>query len=78
MQWILDIQKNKCDKKIHDILPACCILDNSICDWKQVEMFCETLKNGNQWGSKLSENTNTFISINYHKEKFEKCLIYGI
>jgi len=58
-------------KKFHDPLAACSAIDENIIDWKEVEIFYT----GGKWGSKLSFGTNTWISINYNKELFEKTLL---
>lgn len=57
-------------KKLHDLLPVICIRNISVCEWAQVELF--TNQNGKilEWGSIPSENSNTFICINYDREKF--------
>jgi len=53
-------------KKMHDVLPAVCMSDLSVCEWKEVDMFYET----KGWGCNLKDGTNVFISINYDEVKF--------
>lgn len=65
------LNKNKMGKAFHDPLAACVAIDSSICDFKEVEVYREK----GEWGSRLTENTNTFITINCHREKFEQVLI---
>jgi pyrimidine-specific ribonucleoside hydrolase len=65
------LYKHPNGKKFHDPLAACAAIDESIIEWREVEIFREKGK----WGSKLFPDSNTWISINYDKEKFEKVLL---
>lgn len=58
-------------KKLHDILAGACAIDQSI--FKYVEGNLYPFKNG--YGTKLENNTNTFVSIDYDKDKFFSCLL---
>jgi len=62
------ISKGNCSKKIHDVLPVVAIRDLEVCKWIQVELFHKN--SGKEWGSRFSDDSNVFISINYDKEKF--------
>lgn len=53
-------------KMLHDPLAACCAIDPSIGAWREVNLF----KEGNAWGATLADNTNTFIIIDYDRQKF--------
>lgn len=59
------------NKKLHDPLAACCAIDRSIGTWKEVQLY----KKENEWGSRLSNGTNTNIIIDYDKEKFVNTLL---
>ena len=71
----MDIYLNdhKNGKAFHDPLAACTSFCKQICTFTQVDMY---RKNG-EWGAKLSENSNTFISINGNKEMFEHVFSLG-
>lgn len=60
------LQKKKGGKKFHDPLAACCAIDLSIGEWAEVELFFE--RGG--WGSRLQENTNTWIITDYNHQRF--------
>lgn len=53
-------------KMLHDPLAACCAINPDIGIWREVEIF----KDGNAYGAKLAENTNTRIIIDYDHQKF--------
>ena len=67
--------KNKpSGKMFHDPLAACTMINNDICEFKEVEIY-HIMDNGFQkFGSRLKENTNTFISINVDMNKFLQTL----
>lgn len=60
-------------KKFHDPLAASILFDESICEFREVEMF----RRKGKWGANLSSNTNTFISISADMDKFLKVLCGG-
>lgn len=60
------LQKKKGGKKFHDPLAACCAIDLDIGKWAEVELFFE--RGG--WGSRLKENTNTWIITDYNHQRF--------
>jgi pyrimidine-specific ribonucleoside hydrolase len=57
-------------KKFHDPLALAVLIDASVCEFKEVEMFRQ--KDG--WGAQEKEGTNTFISINADKQKMVEVL----
>jgi len=71
MERAYKMSSGKYSKKIHDILPAVCISNLDVCEWKEVSLYCaKSSKGWPEWGSNLEENTNTFISVNYNNEQF--------
>lgn len=64
------LKKTPTGKAFHDPLAACVAIDESICSFKEVELY----RAKGEWGSKLKDGSNTFISIFGDKEKFEKTL----
>lgn len=64
--------KNKPNgKAFHDPLAACAAIDDSICEFKNVELYRER----GEWGSRYSKDLNTLISINVNMEKFKKTIV---
>lgn len=59
------LKKNTC-KAFHDPLAACVMINENICEFKEVEVFREK----GEWGSSLKKGTNTFISIKVDMGKF--------
>lgn len=53
-------------KMLHDPLAAACLIDRSVCDFTQVELYREK----GEWGSRPNSGTNLFISTKVDKEKF--------
>jgi len=64
------LQRKPDGKLFHDPLAACVMIEPSICEFREVELYREK---GN-WGSKLKSGTNTFISISVNLEKFTTVL----
>jgi len=64
------LKKHPSGKKFHDPLAACAAIDESVIEWREVEIFREKGK----WGSKLSPGSGIWISIDYNKDAFEKVL----
>jgi pyrimidine-specific ribonucleoside hydrolase len=62
------LQQNPAGKMLHDPLAACCAIDESIGEWAEVELYRE----GNEWGSRLSPGSKTWIIVDYDREKFLK------
>jgi inosine-uridine nucleoside N-ribohydrolase len=64
--------KNKpSGKAFHDPLAACVAISSDCCEFKEVEIYREK----GEWGSRLKEGTNTFISIHCNRDRFEQVLI---
>ncbi len=64
------LRKNKDGKKFHDPLAACALIDKSVCEFKEVELYREK----GEWGSRLKSGTNTFISVSVDRNRFETVL----
>lgn len=60
------LRKKKEGKKLHDPLAACCAIDKSIGNWKEVELFLEK----GEWGARLKKDTNTHIITSYDHKRF--------
>jgi pyrimidine-specific ribonucleoside hydrolase len=58
-------------KKLHDPLALAVAIDESVCEMAEVEIYCQKGK----WGSRLSTESNMFISIAYDAEKFVIALL---
>lgn len=65
--------KKKDHKALHDPLAAMCAIDRSIGLWSEVEVYRDH-KNG-EWGSRLMDGTNTWIIVDYYKDKFFELLV---
>jgi len=64
--------KNKPDgKAFHDPLAACTAINSNCCEFKEVEIYRER----GEWGAKLKDGTNTFISIKCNRDIFENTLV---
>jgi pyrimidine-specific ribonucleoside hydrolase len=61
------LDKKKTGKALHDPLAACAAIDPTIIETKEVELY-HTSKT--DWGSKLKEGSNTFISIRCDVQAF--------
>ena len=55
-------------KLLHDPLAACVALDQSVCEFREVEVYRER----GEWGSRLSSGTGRFISVRHDAQKFFK------
>src|SRR5512135_1698267 len=64
------LQKNPAGKAFHDPLAACTAIDPTICEFARVRLY----RDKGEWGSRLSDDSNTFISINCDRERFERIL----
>lgn len=64
------LQKHPDGKAFHDPLAACVAIDQSVCDFREVEVYREK----GEWGSRLSSGMNTFISVKHNQTKFEEIL----
>ena len=55
-------------KALHDPLAACCAIDLSIGEWKEVQLYVD--EKTKEWGSILSDHPNVRIIVDYDHEKF--------
>jgi inosine-uridine nucleoside N-ribohydrolase len=60
------LMKHRAGKKFHDTLAACCAINESIGIWEEVELYRER----DEWGSRLSTGSNTWIITDYDRVKF--------
>ena len=67
----LYLKKRPDGKAFHDPLAACCAIDSSICEFKEVELYREK----GQWGSKISNTPNALISVSVDKQKFMETMV---
>ncbi|CAF1501212.1 unnamed protein product [Rotaria magnacalcarata] len=58
----------KHEKAFHDPLTACCAIDLSIGQWKDVQLYMD--EKTKEWGSVINENPNVKIIVDYDHEKF--------
>ncbi len=65
------MEKPSGPKKIHDLLAACCAIDPNIGEWKEVNLFWQK----GEWGAELSPGSNTWIIIDFNKQRFEETLM---
>eukprot|EP01083_Nonionella_stella_P186030 680082_1 len=63
------LKKRRQGKKFHDVLAAVAAINPKVVDFKQVQP-CFQKGKGHEWGSKLSCDSNIFISIKYNQEAF--------
>jgi len=64
METYFNINPN--GKMLHDPLAACCAINPDIAEWCEVSLFRE----GNAWGARLDDNTDTQIIVDYNHPKF--------
>jgi pyrimidine-specific ribonucleoside hydrolase len=55
-------------KAFHDPLAACCAIDLSIGEWKDVKLYMD--EKTKEWGSIISDNPNVKIIVDYNHDKF--------
>jgi inosine-uridine nucleoside N-ribohydrolase len=65
------LRKKPEGKLFHDPLAAAAVVDPSVCTFKQVKMY----RQKGEWGAQEAEDTNTFISISYDRDKFRDILV---
>jgi pyrimidine-specific ribonucleoside hydrolase len=61
-------RQGKHQKAFHDPLAACCAIDLSIGQWKDVKLYMD--EKTKEWGSRISDNPNVKIIVDYDHEKF--------
>lgn len=57
-------------KAMHDMVAAACALDESVCQFKEVEIYREK----GEWGAREKAGTNTRISVGFDERKFIEVL----
>ena len=62
------LRKRPTGKMFHDPLAACCALDPSIASWREVELY----RARGEWGSRLTDGTNTWITVAADQEAFAR------
>jgi pyrimidine-specific ribonucleoside hydrolase len=62
--------KGGSEKKMHDPLAACVAMYRPVCDFRKVEVYYEK----GMWGSRLTDQGNTQISISVRKEVFREMM----
>jgi len=67
----LYLKKHKDGKLFHDPLAAAVMINNSICEFVEVELYRER----GEWGSRPQNKTNTFITVSLDKEKFIETML---
>lgn len=55
-------------KAFHDPLAACCAIDLSIGQWKDVKLYMD--EKTKEWGSMITDNPNVKIIVDYDNQKF--------
>lgn len=55
-------------KIFHDPLAACCAIDPTVGEWRDVELYRD--ERTNEWGSRIVAQPNTKIIIDYNRNKF--------
>jgi pyrimidine-specific ribonucleoside hydrolase len=69
MYHVMSVYLNrKGSKAFHDPLAACCAIDLSIGEWKDVRLYMD--EKTKEWGSIISNNPNVKIIIDYSQDKF--------
>jgi inosine-uridine nucleoside N-ribohydrolase len=66
----LYLKKHPTGKIFHDPLAACIAVNRDIASFREVELYREK----GEWGSRLVEGTNTFITVAVDKELFSQTL----
>ncbi len=65
------LRKHRGGKAFHDPLAAACAIDSSIGTWAEVQLY----RDGNAWGSRLTPGSNTFIIVDYVRDRFIATLL---
>lgn len=53
-------------KAMHDLVAACCAVDESVCQFKEVEIY----RQRGEWGATAKQGTSTYISTDFDEEHF--------
>lgn len=59
------------EKKFHDPLAACALIEPEIFKFKEVELY----RSGGKWGSREQEGSRTFISVSVNEPRFWEVLV---
>lgn len=62
-------------KMFHDPLAACTMINNDICEFKEVEVYHVKEGGNEKFGSKEKKGTNTFISVGMDMDKFFNTMV---
>jgi pyrimidine-specific ribonucleoside hydrolase len=60
------LNKSPDGKKFHDPLAACVVIDPSIVEFREVEMY----RHKGKWGAELRSGTHTWISVSADRDRF--------
>lgn len=61
-------------KAFHDVLAAVCMIEPRVAEWREIQLYHKE-KDGNvYWGSYISPDSNTYITIDYDKEMYFRFL----
>jgi len=63
------------DKAFHDPLAAAALIDQRVCEFKEVELYSEKGPYGHEWGSRYSEDPNCKISVSMNKPMFRDLVV---
>ena len=58
-------------KKLHDPLAMAAVVDEGVCQFKEVQVF----RDAKGWGSVLESGTRTWISVDYDDERFRQIIL---
>jgi pyrimidine-specific ribonucleoside hydrolase len=53
-------------KAMHDLVAAACVLDEAVCDFREVEIYQEK----GEWGARAATGTRTWISVGIDHDRF--------
>jgi len=67
----LYFQVHEEEKKVHDVLAACCAINPDIGDWRGVSVYNE----GRAWGTRNDPETGIHIIRDYSQEVFMRTLL---
>ena len=65
-------RRGRTGKAFHDPLTACCAIDLSIGEWRDVRLFMD--EKSKEWGSSISDQPNVKIIVDYDHQKFLQTL----
>ncbi len=65
------LKKKPEGKLIHDPLALAVVINPTVCDFREVEVY----RSNGEWGSKLAPGSNTQISVSVHRERLFETLM---